>query len=119
VNEIEQRITSKKQYKAAIATLPKPQGARERTTAEIVARLNPQERHEVQRILRSMTLRKTIRRILYESFHGLRPSTQLNSMQRLRAAVHTQQQNAKSQSDSNERLQIFTPHVTEAPRIIT
>lgn len=78
---------SKREYKALIAMLPKPQGAIEPTLPERINRLNPSERHQLSSIIRSMKLRKIIKRTLAEAFWLGEERKAHDSMQRLRATL--------------------------------
>lgn len=70
------------------------------TLPERINRLNPSERAQVSSLIKSMKLRKIVRRVLAEAFWeresaelaaSLRPQYEPRSMQRLRAAVRTQE----------------------------
>lgn len=93
--------SAKKRYKQAVAKLPKPVGALEPTLPERINRLNPSERAQVANLIRSLKLRKIIRRTLAEAFWA-REANELEqvtrimghepaSMRRLKAAVRSQE----------------------------
>lgn len=59
-----------------------------------INRLNPVERHDLRVIIRSLKLRKIIRRTLAEAYHlgeAQKARTQMHSMQRLQRAACTQE----------------------------
>lgn len=85
------------------------------TLPERIARLNPSERHDLSRLIRSMKLRKIIRRTLAEAFWN-RETDEIvaarangnGTMQRLRSAVRTQE----SMQHYERALTTFEPVVT-------
>lgn len=89
----------KRAYKEAIRTLPKPRGALEPTLPERINRLNPSERHTLRLIVRSLKLRKIIRRTLAEAFwarEAERARAGVSaSMQRLRAAARSHESSTR------------------------
>lgn len=81
-------FASKREYKEALRRLPQPVGAVSPTLPERINRLNPSERHDLQSLIRSMKLRKIVRRTLAEAFWAREEAQPaLDSMQRLRQTV--------------------------------
>lgn len=93
------------------------------TLPDRINRLNPQERHEVRVLIKSMKLRKIIRHTLAEAFwlgeaqKPLDPATS-DSMQRLRHTVRAHeslQKYARALTGSDDAL-TFEPTITNSPQ---
>lgn len=104
-------------WKRRQAIQPSPPRYIEPTLPDRIARLNPSERHDLGRLIRSMKLRKIIRRTLAEAFWNREAETivaaQSNehaTMQRLRAAVHTRE----SSPSYDSVLTSFEPTITHS-----
>lgn len=119
-------MTDKAWERRQAVQLPAPRYV-EPTLPERINRLNPRERHEVKQLIRSMKLRKIIRRTLAEAFWN-RQSDEIHAaqtsdsatMQRLRATVRTREslQSYESALTSFELVmtQIQQPTLIEVPR---
>lgn len=93
------------------------------TLPERINRLNPQERHEIKRLIGSMKLRKIIRRTLAEAFWSRDQSTSMSdSMQKLRATVkaHESLQSYERALTGSDSALTFEPVITtsQQPTII-
>ena len=99
----------------------------ETTVPMRINRLNPQERHEVQSLIRSMKLRKIIRRTLAEAYWARQDTELANltsasashaSMQKLRAAVRRQESLRSYNGTSTTSVDLSTQLVTRGPALI-
>lgn len=79
-----------------------------------INRLNPAERHEVTRIIRSMKLRKVIRRVLAEA-HWNREAEQVASMQGLRRLIRSHEQRLSYERNliASVDATTFIPQITQ------
>lgn len=92
------------------------------TLPERIARLSPSERHDLSRLIKSMKLRKIIRRTLAEAFWN-RETDEIaasGTMQRLRAAVRSHESMTSYDSASTSFEPVITqsqqPTLIEVPR---
>lgn len=107
-------MNKKQRYKEALRALPKPEGVVEPTLPERINRLSPSERYDLSRLIRSMKLRKIIRRTLAEAFWNREADEVVaargGTMARLRAAVRTQE----SMRSYEQALTSFEPVITQS-----
>lgn len=94
--EIQRRTLEHAEWKRRQAIQPSLGTWLTPTLPERIARLNPMERHDLGRLIRSMKLRKIIRRTLAEAFWARETQTiaeaqREGTMARLRAAVRQQE----------------------------
>jgi hypothetical protein len=120
------RTRSEWQRRQAIQ--PAPPRYIEPTLPDRIARLNPSERHELGRLIRSMKLRKIIRRTLAEAFWNREAETIASAqssehatMQRLRAAVRSHeslQSYERALTPSTDAVDLSTQLMTRGPGLI-
>jgi hypothetical protein len=117
------RTRSEWQRRQAIK--PAPPRYIEPTLPERINRLRPSERHELSRLIRSLKLRKIIRRTLAEAFWNGQAqqiaSASLDSMQKLRATVkaHESLQSYERALTDSPNTTIYEAHITQSqPTII-